>query len=104
MFTSNQNDVNNVYSNFFLMPDFKIVWLLELQCTCSSSGGPRLKGQDIVTHFLKIIKEPRFNCHIGVDYCKLLKNVLSVPMYQSDITVKTWQGKGRVYFNCIVIS
>ena len=41
---------------------------------------------------MKIIKEPRHNCHIGVEYCKLLKNVLSVPVYQCDVTVKTWQG------------
>ena len=56
------------------------------------SGGPRLKGQDVVVHLMKIIKEPKYNCHIGVEYCKLLKSVLSVSVHQSDITVKTWQG------------
>ncbi|KAK2570542.1 Serine-protein kinase ATM [Acropora cervicornis] len=54
--------------------------------------GPRLKGQDLVAHFLKVIKEPRYNCLIGVEYCKLLKNILSIPVYRSDVRVETWQG------------
>ncbi|XP_074626555.1 serine-protein kinase ATM-like isoform X2 [Acropora palmata] len=53
--------------------------------------GPRLKGQDLVAHFLKVIKEPRYNCLIGVEYCKLLKNILSIPVYRSDVRVETWQ-------------
>lgn len=53
--------------------------------------GPRLKGQDVVVHFLKIIKNPNYNQHIGVEYCKLLKSAISVPVYQCDISVKTWQ-------------
>ena len=62
------------------------------------SGGPRLKGQDVVVHFLKIIKNPNYNQHIGVEYCKLLKSAISVPVYQCDISVKTWQG----ILSCII--
>ena len=61
-------------------------------------GGPRLKGQDVVVHFLKIIKNPNYNQHIGVEYCKLLKSAISVPVYQCDISVKTWQG----ILSCII--
>ncbi|CAH3032263.1 unnamed protein product [Porites lobata] len=53
--------------------------------------GPRLKGQDVVLHFLKIIKDPDYNQHIGVEYCKLLKSAISVSVYQCDISAKTWQ-------------
>ena len=62
------------------------------------SGGPRLKGQDVVVHFLKIIKDPDYNQHIGVEYCKLLKSAISVSVYQCDISVKTWQG----ILSCII--
>lgn len=59
-------------------------------------GGPRLKAEDVVLHFMSILKEPKYKgysiFHVGVEYCKLLKNILSVPVYQCDITVKTWQG------------
>ena len=58
----------------------------------SSQGGPRLKGQELVAHFMKVIKEPQYNCHIGIEYCKLLKNTLSIPVYKSDVSVKTFQG------------
>lgn len=68
------------------------------------SGGPRLKGQDVVVHFLKIIKNPNYNQHIGVEYCKLLKSAISVPVYQCDISVKTWQGiHNEHYFSFLII-
>lgn len=70
-------------------------------------GGPRLKGQDLVAHFLKVIKESRYSCLIGVEYCKLLKNILSIPVYRSDVRVETWQGTSydllkswRIYNMC----
>ena len=57
-------------------------------------GGPRLKAEDVVLHLKSIIKEPKYQgyVHVCVEYCKLLKNILSVQVHQSDITVKTWQG------------
>ena len=60
----------------------------------SLPGGPRLKAEDAVLHFMSIIKEPKCcgYVHVCVEYCKLLKNILSVQVYQCDITVKTWQG------------
>ncbi|KAJ7363434.1 hypothetical protein OS493_009588 [Desmophyllum pertusum] len=54
-------------------------------------GRPHLKGEDVVLHLMSILKEPRHNCRIGVEYCKLLKKILSVPLYECDITFKTWQ-------------
>lgn len=79
----------NVYLNYVIygQEEIKALWTL-----CFSSGGPRMKGQEVVVHFIKIIKEPRYSCHVGVEYCKLLKNILSVPVYQYDLTVETWQG------------
>ena len=55
-----------------------------------------MKGQEVVVHFIKIIKEPRYSCHVGLEYCKLLKNILSVPVYQYDLTVETWQGMSNM--------
>ena len=48
----------------------------------------------MVLYFMSIIKEPKYQgyVHVCVEYCKLLKNILSVQVYQHDITVKTWQG------------
>lgn len=60
----------------------------------SLPGGPRLKAEDVVLHLKSVIKEPKYQgyVHVCVEYCKLLKNTLSVQVHQSDITVKTWQG------------
>ena len=65
-------------------------------------GGPRLKAEDVVRHFMLIIKEPKYRCQLGLEYCRHLKNILSVPVYQRDITMKTWQGMattGTMYFS-----
>ncbi|XP_066028150.1 serine-protein kinase ATM isoform X2 [Pocillopora verrucosa] len=53
--------------------------------------GPRLKAEDVVCHFMKIFKEPRYASQMGLEYCKQLKNILAVPLYQRDITMKTWK-------------
>ena len=55
-------------------------------------GGPRLKAEDVVGHFLTIFKEPRYASRMGLEYCRHLKNILAVPSYQRDITKKTWKG------------
>ena len=79
------------------MKHFIKTWIL-LTVYVLFLGGPRLKGQDVVLHFLKIIKNPNYNQHIGVEYCKLLKSAISVSVYQCDISVKTWQG----ILSCII--
>ena len=74
-------------------------------CTCalqnveadiysSLPGGPRLKAEDVILHFMTIIKDPKYHgyVHVRVEFCKLLKNILSFQVYQCDITVNTWQG------------
>ena len=70
------------------------------------SGGPRLKAEDVVCHFMKIFKEPRYASQMGLEYCKQLKNILTVPLYQRDITKKTWKGMrilGTVFLDKSVI-
>ena len=71
---------------------------LRVRYLFSLAGGPRLKAEDVVLHFMSIIKEPKYYgyVHVCVEYCKLLKNILSVQVYQCDITVKTWEGNHQI--------
>ena len=61
---------------------------------CSVTGGPRLKGQELGSHILTILKDPVVSNSMGLDYCKMLsKSVLSVPVHRNCIGQDMWQGE-----------
>lgn len=66
--------------------------------------GPRLKAEDVVLHLMSIIKEPKYHgyVHVCVEYCKLLKSILTVQVYQCEITVKTWQDLITTFVSFVV--
>jgi ataxia telangiectasia mutated family protein len=62
------------------------------------TGNPRLNGQDVVSHVLKIMSDPFTKSAFGLDHTSLLlKDILCVRKYWCEISQATWQGKYKSF-------
>lgn len=58
------------------------------------TGGPRLRGSQLIRQITEVLRDEFMLGAYGLDYSSvLLKNVLTVRKYCSEIREKTWHGK-----------